>query len=138
MGGELVPVSRRLVRASATAPVPDGPCALLFVVTTADGQVMGAAEAEHAPAWEWRGGRLCLAYGPVRVVVQVPGRYAYAVMCAVPAEGMAGPGPLPFAPLFLISLGEPKELPAGADIEILDGVLAIEPVSVAGWAVPLR
>lgn len=137
MGGELELASRQLVRAKPGGPVPDGPCALVFVVVAADGQMMGAAEATGTPAWEWRDGKLCLAYGSVRVTVQVPGWYDHAVMCAVPAGGTGPPGPLPYAPLFRISLGEPKRLRAGDNINILDGVIAITPAAAPGSAEPL-
>ncbi len=109
-------------------PVPDGPVELWFAVYDAGGVLLGAAPATRDPAWVWRGGRLCLAYGRVRVEMDRPGVYDYAVICAVSLL----PGGSPFAPLWRIGLGEPHELRAGDDIHILDGVVAILPGGVSG------
>lgn len=103
--------------------VPDGPVELWFAVYDAGGTLLGAAPATGPLTWCWRDGRLCLAYGHVRVVLSRPGVYDHAVICAVSVM----PQGSPFAPLWRIGLGEPHELRAGDDIHILDGVVAIIP-----------
>ena len=105
------------------APMPDGPVELWFAVYDAGGVLLGAAPATQPASWLWRDGRLCLAYGHVRVELSRPGIYDHAVICAVSAL----PQGSPFRPLWRISLGEPRELRAGDDIHILDGVVAILP-----------
>jgi len=103
--------------------LPDGPVELWFAVYDADGMLMGAAPATVPPTWLWRDGRLCLAYGHVRVIMSRPGTYDHAVICAVSVM----PQGAPFAPLWRIGLGKPQELRAGSDMHIVDGVVAIIP-----------
>lgn len=134
---------RGLVRYGAALPMPDGPVSLWFVVFSADGRIMGAARASLAPEWQWRGGRLCIGYGHVRVVMAEPGWYDSAVIVAVPqAAEVAALGvpaeATPYAPMWRIGLGEPRELRAGDDMHILDGVLAIEPMAGPDAGEPLR
>ena len=135
---------RGLVRYGAALPVPDGPVSLWFVVFSTDGRIMGAARASLDPGWEWRGGRLCIGYGHVRVVMSWSGWYDSAVIVAVPqaaeVDAVAGlpADATPYAPMWRIGLGEPRELRAGDDLHILDGVLAIVPMAEPGQAEPLR
>jgi hypothetical protein len=121
----------RNLPALATRPMPDGPVVLWIAVFTAAGELMGAAPAELRPAWLWRDGRLCVAYGPVTVTVFSPGWYAFGVICAVPLSELGAShsrvSRMPFVPLWRISLGEPQELRAGDNIHVLDGVVAIIP-----------
>lgn len=135
MSVELVPV--------VGAPMPEGPVVLGIAVFTAGGELMGAARCPAPPAWLWRDGRLCVAYGEVRVVMRRRGWYAYGVICAMPAviTGAAPAGgvvQLPLVPLWRIGLGESHELRAGDDMHVLDGLVAIVPGGEPGWADPLR
>lgn len=103
--------------------MPDGPVELWFAVYTAGGTLMGSAPATAPLAWYWRDGQLCVAYGPVHVVMSRPGRFEYAMICAVSAM----PQGSPFAPVWRISLNPKNELRAGDTMEIADGVIALLP-----------
>ena len=80
---------------------------------------MGAAPVPARPSWLWRDGELCLSYAPVRIVVEVGGRYETGVICAVMPAARA------CRPLWKVGLGEPAELRPGDDITITDGVIKI-------------
>jgi hypothetical protein len=103
--------------------IPDGPVTLWYDVTEADGTVMGTAPMPATMPWRWRGGRLCLVYSGLRVVIARPGWYVYGVIYAVPGSEQAAPS----IPLWQVSLGKSQQLRAGDDIHILDGMIAITP-----------
>lgn len=112
--------------------LPDGPVELWVAVYAGEGLLMGAAPMTEPLAWLWRGGQLCLAYGPVRVIMRQPGTYSYGMICAVTAGEQAAP----FAPLWRIGLGKPQEMRPGDDVHILDGVIALIPLSPAAQRAP--
>jgi hypothetical protein len=103
--------------------MPDGPVVLGIAIFTEAGEYMGAARCDWPPEWLWRDGMLCVAYGPCQVIVRRPGRYSYGMICAVAGRVAV--------PLWRIGLGEPQQMRAGDDINVLDGVVAIEPTGVA-------
>lgn len=106
--------------------LPDGPVILGIAVLTEDGEVMGAARCRHPPAWLWRASRLCIGYGETVITIARGGTYAAGLIVAMPAA-WTGPGPVPLAPMWRISLGRPAELRAGNSMHVLDGVVAIIP-----------
>ncbi len=99
---------------------PPGPVQLWFAVFTGDGELMGA-EPVTRPRWQWRDGCLCLGYSPVHVTVARPGRFSTGLICAV------SPGTGIFRPLWPVSLGPGRDMRAGDNITVEDGVIALRP-----------
>ena len=105
----------------AAGPMPDGPVQLWVVVFDAAGRFMGAEATTPFPRWRWRRGLLAMDYSPVRVVMANGGWYHTGFLVAVNPEART------WRAMFALSLGEPRELRAGDDITISDGVIAITP-----------
>jgi hypothetical protein len=120
MDSSLVPVIDGTV---VTGRILDGPVRLWYAVTDASGMIMGAAAMPEAMPWQWRDGHLCLVYTGLRVVMTRPGWYAYGVICAVSESEQAAP----FVPVWKVGLGESRELRAGDDLVVADGMIGIIP-----------
>jgi hypothetical protein len=94
-----------------------------LAVASDEGTVMGAGPMTQAPAWCWKDGRPAIGYGPVRIRIQRRGRYARGLIVAVSRESGA------WAPVCPIDLsgGKHRELRAGDEMTMADGVLALYP-----------
>ena len=107
----------------APCGLPEGPVELWLAVASDEGAVMGAGPMTETPSWCWKDGRPAISYGPVRILIQRRGRYARGLIVAVSRESGA------WAPVCPIGLsgGKRRELRAGDEMTMVDGVLALYP-----------
>ena len=104
--------------------LPEGPVELWLIVAGDDGTVMGAGPMTQAPSWCWKDGRLAIDYSPVRIPIRQRGRYARGLIVAVSRESGTW---APFCPVGLSGGRKDRELRAGDEMTMTDGVLALYP-----------